>query len=143
MVKLTREGFIHLLESGKYEKITGKLTTNFQTKSGKGQVCAIGAALKETGNLSKTPAKGFSYLPKQLVEDLQITPETERKIFTTNDTTGDDNWAAVVAMLRKEWNITGDCIPTNVYELEQALSAYMTDYYPEITPVENYGYNVE
>jgi hypothetical protein len=141
MTKLTRKGFIAILESGKYSKITGKLTSGSQkTDDGKTKnCCAIGAILEETGMKGKAAA-GYSYLPKQLVEDLDITKELEYKIYSTNDRTGDDNWAAVIAMLKKEWNIT-DTSEVNLYETMELMDAYYTEYYKTETVKEDFGYN--
>lgn len=135
MAKLTREQFIGILESGKYTKITGHLQKGVNPNS----CCAIGAVLTETKNMGEKAAPGFTYLPKQLVEDLDITPQLESRIFGLNDRTGNDNWKAVIEMLRKEWNIHGE-ISINVYEVEQLLDAYMTEYYAAIEIKEDFGY---
>jgi hypothetical protein len=141
MTKLTREQFIAVLESGKYEKIESNLYKGIAQKSGKAAVCAIGAALTETGMKSVAPAPGFAYFPAQLVKDLEMTTELERQIFTTNDRNPGDNWKSVVELLRKTWDIQESTV--NLYEAEQLLEAYFTGYYQEeIQPVENFGYQV-
>lgn len=142
MTKLTRQQFIGILESGKYNKITGGLWDSATgIKSGKtNNCCAIGAVLADTGNVNAQPAKGYSYLPEQLVKDLDITPAFERKIFGLNDRTGDDNWKAVIEFLKKEWNIS-DVSEVNLYEAMQLLDGYYTEYYTKTEVKEDYGYN--
>jgi hypothetical protein len=139
---LNREQFIALLESGKYEKIEGDLYRGISIKSGKGEVCAIGAAIKETGNEHKAPARGFNYFPEQLVKDLDISPAFERLIFTTNDKNIGDNWKAVVELLRKEWNIPYS-ENINLYEAEALLNSYYSlDFYEPEVQKEDFGYNL-
>lgn len=141
MGKITREQFIAVLESGKYEKIEGALYSGISTKSGKGAVCAIGAVLKETGMENKIPAPGFQYLPSQLVADLNIDAFLEKKIFTTNDNNKGDNWKAVIELLRREWNIPYSN-NIDLYEAEQLFNSYYSiDFYQPEIKAENFGYN--
>jgi hypothetical protein len=145
MTKFTRKQFIAILESGQYKKITGRLGGR-ENGSGQKNCCTLGAILDATGNLgkngqAKNRAYEYSYLPRQLAEDLDITPEFETRIFTLNDQTGDDNFAAVIAFLKKEWNIT-DTTEINMYDTFQKFDAYFEDYYKTEAATEDYGYNV-
>lgn len=141
MVKITREQFIHILESGKYSKITGKLWDGTKGAGGQENCCTLGAILKETGVAGQTAAPGFQYLPPQLAQDLNITPAFESKIYGLNDSTGNDNFKAVIDFLRKEWDIPKIDGVITYDDLTDIIDQYFTSYYSEEAPTENYGYN--